>query len=223
MAKTEPENRADLYRMLQTSKGWFDGQIEYEQVRDPEEDPVVGMVDCESTHVSASPYQGCDVSVYRQRHVVSEVRGPRSCSLRVQRVWTNEMTFDEFRASEWWGPTIEKFADGSCDASEVFVRCDETDEDGGTGPSGYVHVTAQCERHYRDWLGNERLGKGFDSVGLWLHGNGDMGVTVNGETYELGVSELVGLIERARAFEAAGVELDDGRLTVEVRGKGEES
>lgn len=216
MTKTEPENRADLYRMLETSNGWFDGQIEYEQVRDPHADYVVGEVDSESTHVSASPYNGCDVVVYRNRHVVSDVRGPRSCSLDVQRIWTKRMTFDEFRASEWWEPTIEKFAGGSCDASEIFVRCDETDEGDGTGPDAYVHISAQCERHYRDFLNNNRLAKGHDDVSLWLQGNGDVGLTLNGKTYELDVNDLVECIEQARAFREFGVELDDGKLVVKL-------
>ena len=221
MAKSEPENRADLYRMLETSNGWFDGTIESRQLKEPGADYEIGMVDSESTHVSASPYQECDVMVYRQRHVVSELRGPRSCSLDVQRVWTKEMTFDEFKASEWWEPTIKRFAKGSCDASEIYVKCDESNEDGDIGPNSYIHVTAQCEKHYRDWLGNPRLDKGFNIVSLWLQGNGDMGFTLNGETYEFDVSELPGLIEKARAFDEAGVILEDGKLTVELRGEGE--
>lgn len=212
--KTEPESKADLYRMLQTSSGWFDGQIEYKGVRNVHDTPTVGMVDSESTHVTASPYQEDDVVVYRQQHVISEIRGPSSFSLDTKRIWTRLMTFDEFKASEWWEPTITKFAGGSCDASEIFVTCDETDDDGGIGPNGYVHITAQCERHYHDWLDNSRLDKGFDKVSLWLQGNGDMGVTVNGETYELSVSELAECIKQARAFAAAGIKLEDGVLSV---------
>ena len=159
--KKVPECKADLYRMLETSEGWFDGQIEYKDLKG-KSDPEVGMVESESTHVAANPYQGCDVMVYRQQHVITEVRSAGSFSLTTQRLWTKRMTFAEFRDSEWWGPTITKFAKGSCDASESFVRCDETDDDGGVGSGGYVHITAQCEKHYRDWLGNTRLAKGFD-------------------------------------------------------------
>ena len=216
-AKLFPESRADLYRMLQTSDGWFDGQIAYEQVRDPHAPYEVGQVDCESVHVSASPYQGCDVEVYRNRHVVSEVRGKRSCSLRVERMWTERMSFDEFRMSEWWAQTIGKFGGGDCDASEIFVRCD--DSDCCDGPNSYVHVSAQCERHWRDWLGNGRLAKGHDDVMLWLQGNGDVGFILNGTAYEMTVGELAECIEQARAFAAAGVEIEDGRLTAMVGGK----
>lgn len=214
--KIEPENKADLYRMLETSEGWFDGMIEYKTVRDMKVDPEVGMVDSESIHVAANPYQGCDVKVYQEQHVITEVRSGGSLSLTIKQPWAKEMTFAEFRDSEWWGPTITKFAKGSCDASEIFVRCDETDDDGGVGSEGYVHITAQCEKHYRDWLGNTRLAKGFDTVGLWVQGDGEMGVTLNDETYELSVSELVGYIERARAFDEAGVKLEDGKVTVEL-------
>ena len=213
--KTEPENRADLYRMLKTSSGWFDGQIDYVYLRG-KSDPEVGMVDCESTHVAANPYQGCDVMVYREQHVITKVRNDHSYSLTIKQLWTKRMTFDEFRDSEWWSPTIEKFADGSCDASEIFVKCDETDECGGVGSESYVHVTAQCEQHYHDYLNNSRLSKGFDRVSLWLQGNGDMGVTLNGETYEITVEELVEYIEQARAFENAGVRLEDGKVTVKL-------
>lgn len=218
MGKTEPENRADLYRMIETSNGWFDGQIEYEQVRDPHADYEIGMVDSESTHISANPYQECDVKVYRNRHVVSELRGPKSCSLDVQRVWTKALTFDEFKASEWWQPAIEKFAKGSCDASEIFVRCDEADEDGGTGSDSYVHISAQCEKHYTDWLNNTRLDKGFDAVSLLLQGNGDMVFTLNGRTYELDVSEFAECIEQARAFRESRIALEGGKLIVELQG-----
>lgn len=216
--KTEPENKADLYRMLQTSNGWFDGQITYESMRDTTADPEVGMVDCESTHVSASPYQDCDVMVYREQHVISKVRGRGAYSLDVKRVWAKPMTFEEFKNSEWWEPTITKFKDGSCDASEIFVKCDETspDEDGGIGSESYVHISAQCERHYRDWLNNSRLAKNFDKVSLWLQGNGDMGFTFNDKTYEFSADELVEYIEKARAFDEAGVTLEDGTVTVKL-------
>lgn len=217
MGKTEPENRADLDRMLLTSSGWFDGLIESEQIRDPHADLEVGMVDRESTHVSASQYQGCDVMVYRDRHVVSEVHRPGSFSMNVQRVWTKEMTFEEFKASEWWRPTIERFANGDCDASEIFVKCYEDCDADGTGPSSRVCITAQCERYYHDWLNNSRLANGFDEVSLWLQGSGDMGFALNGKTYEFEVSELAGFIEQARAFKEAGIALEDGKLTVELR------
>lgn len=214
MTKVLPENKADLYRMLQTSTGWFDGMIEHEQVKPPEADYELGMVESESTHVSTSPFEECDVVVHCDRRVVSKVRGPRACSLDVQRVWTRRLTFEDFKASEWWRPTVEKFADGSCDASEIFVKSDNSEC--GVGSGAYAYVTAQCERHYRDWLGNTRLAKGYDEVSLWLQGNGDMGFTLNGKTYELEVSELADLIEQVRAFEAAGITLEDGKLTVEV-------
>lgn len=221
MGKTEPESKADLYRMLETSNGWFDGLIEYEEIKDPQDDYEVGMVNSESTHVSASPYQECDVMVYRNCDVVAEVRGPKSCTLDVQRVWTKEMTFEEFRASEWWRPTIERFAKGSCDASEIFVRCDEANLDGDIGPDSCVYVTAQCEKRYRDFLNNRRLAKGFNKVSLWLQGNGDMGFTLNGKIYEFDVSELAEFIEQARAFREAGITMVDGKLTVELRGDAE--
>lgn len=214
--KKVPENKADLYRMLQTSNGWFNGQIDYESFSFPNDTPEVGMTYGESTHVSASPYHASDVEVYRQREVVSEVRGAGSLSLDVQRVWTKKMTFDEFRASEWWEPTIKKFADGSCDASEIFVKCEET---GGVGSDSYVCITAQCERHYQDFLNNGRVAKGFDSVELWLQGNGDMGITLDGETYDVNVEELVEYIEQARAFENAGVTIEDDELTVKLNRK----
>lgn len=210
MAKKEPENVADLARMIDTSTGWFDGTVSWKDLRcgKPYE---VGMESDESVHVAAREYSDT-VEVYLLRNVVSKVRSPSSCSLEGRRAWSKEMSFDEFRASEWWPMAMEKFKDGSCDASEVYVMA----ESDGEGRNGHVEVTAQCERRYRDFLGNSRTSKDVDKVVFWLCGNGDAGFSFNGDDYEFSIEDLAGYVKRAREFEDAGVKMEDGMLTVEL-------
>lgn len=213
----EPRTFEDLWLMRETSNAWFDGQLRYENVRKGA-DPEVGMVDSVSWHVAPSSDR---VRVYRNTHVICEVQGSRSFSCRVEGETVAEYrSMAEFRASEWWGPTMEKFASGDADAS--WLRTVDLDgeeiADGdpqwiGYGPSTWVEMGVGSQ--YRDWLGNTRQGKGHDILSirvermsgeLWLRcGEHEVEGTVEE------IAEAMMLVERLRDL---GVKVGDGTITV---------
>lgn len=213
----EPRSIADLKRMIATSSGWFDGLLKSRRLLAEGEENEVGKATREEVKVRTG-WLGDSMSVVCEQWVTSEIKDGSCYSSTSRTLWEKPMTFEEFRASEWWELAMEKFKDGSCDASEIYARHYYEDEE-GEGPLSCAHITAQCERRYRDWLNNSRLAKGHDKVELWVQGNGDAGFAFNGREYEFGVSELAEIIEKARAFDEAGVELHDGELSVKV-GKG---
>lgn len=201
--KKFPENCADLKRMIDTSSKWFDGTIDWADLRGGG-DYEVGMAVNQATKVSV---HGDTVTVRRTRDIVKEIRGG-GCSCTVETVWCENMTFYEFMVSEWWDMAMDAFKDGDCHADSIYVKCD--------GDDGCRYLDAHIERHYRDWLGNMRLSRGYDECSVWLQSNGDMGFSFENETVEGDAEELFGLIAEAKAFRAAGIRLEDGKLTVEV-------
>lgn len=123
----EPRTFEDLWLMRETSKEWFDGQLRYENVRNGA-DPEVGAVDSVSWHVVPSSER---VRIIKNTHVISEVSANgHSFSCRVERETVAEYhSMDEFRDSDWWDLTMEKFAGGDADAS--WCGCEPGDEEGG--------------------------------------------------------------------------------------------
>lgn len=191
----EPETFEDLWLMRETSKGWFDGQLRYEDVRKGA-DPEVGAVNSVSWHVAPSSDR---VRVYKSTHVICEVRGSRSFSCNVENETVAEYrSMVEFRASEWWGPTMERFAGGDADAS--WLRTVDLDgeeiADGepqwiGYGPSTCLDVAVG--RQYRDWLGNTRQNKGHDTLSIRVE-------RMSGELWmRCGEHEVEGTVEEIEA------------------------
>ena len=164
----EPRTFEDLWLMRKTSNEWFDGQLRYENVRNGA-DPEVGMVDSVSWHIL--PFQD-RVNVELRTHVIEEVRqNGHSMSLRTKsETLASYDTMEAFRASEWWGLTMEKFAGGDADASwlrTVDLEGEEVDADPiwiGYGPSTCLDM--KVGRQYRDWLGNTRQDKGHDTLSI---------------------------------------------------------
>lgn len=216
----EPRTFADLWLMRETSNAWFDGQLRYEDVRKGA-DPEVGAVDCVSWHVAPSSDR---VRVCRSTHVICEVRGSRSFSCLIESETVAEYrSMAEFRDSEWWGPTMEKFAGGDADAS--WLRTVDVDgeeiADGdpqwiGYGPSTCVEMGVG--RQHMDWIGNIRQDKGHDTLsirvdrmsgGLWLRCGGHR---VEGTVEE--IEAAMKLMDRLKSF---GVKVEDDTLTVPLR------
>ena len=222
----EPRTFEDLWLMRETSKEWFDGQLRYENVRNGA-DPEVGMVDSMSWHVVPSSDR---VRVIMKTHVISEVRsGGRSLSLRIESKTVDEYrSMTEFRASEWWDLTMEKFAGGDADASWLrSVELDGEDVDAdptwiGYGPS--ITLSMEVGRKYRDWLGNTRQDKGHGTLDvrvermsgeLWLCHDGH---EVEGTVEE--IEEAMTLVERLRDL---GVEVGDESIKVPLPNANEEA
>lgn len=222
---TEPKTFEDLWLMRETSNEWFDGQLKYVNVRKGA-DPEVGMVDSMSWHVVPTSDR---VSVIMKTHVISEVRsGGKSLSLRIEsEVVAEYRSMAEFRASEWWAPTMEKFSGGDADAS--WLRSVELDGEEiadeepqwiGYGPSTSVEMGVGSQ--YRDWLGNTRQNAGHDTLSirvermsgeLWLRcGDHEVGGTVEE------IAEAVALRERLKRI---GIEVGYSEIRVPIAEEGD--
>lgn len=213
----EPRTFEDLWLMRETSKEWFDGQLRYENVRNGA-DPEVGMVDSMSWHVV--PFSDC-VRVYKSTHVICDVKmhgNSFSCNVKNETV-DKYRSMAEFRASEWWGLTMEKFAGGDADASWLHsfeldgedVRVDPTWI--GYGPS--VTVSMEVGSQYRDWLGNTRQDKGHGTLDVRVERmSGDLYLCHDGHVVEGTVEEIEAAMMLMDRLKSLGVEVGDETITV---------
>lgn len=220
----EPETFEDLWLMRKTSSAWFDGQIMYEDVRKGA-DPEVGMVDSVSWHVVPSSDR---VRVCRSRHVICEVRGSRSFSCRVEDgTVAVYRSMAEFRTSEWWGPTMERFAGGDADASwlhTVDVDGEEIPDVGsqwiGHGPGTCVEMEVGSQ--YRDWLDNVRQDGGHGTLSISVERmSGKLWLQCGEHEVEGTVQEIeraVALVERLRRL---GIEVGHTEIRVPIAGEGD--
>ena len=214
----EPRTFEDLWLMRETSREWFDGQLRYENVRNGA-DPEVGMVDSMSWHVAPSSDR---VRVYKSTHVICDVRmNGKSFSCNVKNETLAEYrSMAEFRASEWWDLTMEKFAGGDADAS--WLRTVDLDgeeiADGepqwiGYGPSTSVEMVVGSQ--YRDWLGNTRQGKGHDTLSIRVERmSGELLLRHDGHEVEGTVEEIEEAMTLMDRLKSLGVEVGDETITV---------
>ena len=213
----EPRTFEDLWLMRETSKEWFDGQLRYEAVRKGA-DPEVGAVDSVSWHVVPTSER---VQVHKDTHVISDVRmNGHSFSCRIERETVAEYrSMEEFRASEWWGLTMERFAGGDADAS--WLRSVELDGEDvradptwiGYGPS--VTVSMEVGRQYRDWLGNTRQDKGHGTLDVRVERmSGDLYLWHDGHVVEGTVEEIEAAMMLAERLRNLGVKV--GGESIEV-------
>lgn len=214
----EPQTFEDLWLMRETSNEWFDGQLRYENVRNGA-DPEVGMFDSVSWHVAVCSDR---VRVYKNTHVICEVRGSGSFSCRVEGETVAEYrSMDDFRASEWWDLTMEKFAGGDADAS--WLRSVELDGEPtwvGYGPD--VTLSVEVGRQYRDWLGNTRQDKGHGTLDVRVERmSGELCLCHDGHVVEGTVEEIEAAMALMDRLKSLGVEVGDETITVPL-GKGDD-
>lgn len=216
----EPKTFEDLWLMRETSNAWFDGQLRYEDVHKGVE-PEVGAVDSVSWHVAPSSDR---VRVYKDTHVICEVRGSRSFSCRAERETVAEYrSMEEFRASEWWELTMEKFAGGDADAS--WLRTVDLDGEEvadreprwiGYGPSASVEMEVGSQ--YRDWLGNTRQNAGHDTLSIRVERmSGELWLRCGEHEVEGTVEEIAEAMMFADRLRRIGVEVEEESITVPLR------
>ena len=219
-----PGTFEDLWLMRETSKAWFNGRLKYENVRNGA-DPEVGMVD--SLEWCVEPSSDC-VRVYKNAHVISEVRrGGRLLSLRIEReVVAEYRSMEAFRDSEWWGPTMERFAGGDADAS--WLRSIELDgEEVGVdpvwiayGPS--VTVSIEVGNQYRDWLRNRRQDKGHGTLDIRVKRmSGELLLCQGGHEIKGTVEEIEEAMTIVGRLRRLGIEVGRTEIRVPIAEEGD--
>lgn len=220
----EPRTFEDLWLMRETSNAWFNGQLRYENVRKGA-DPEVGMVDSMSWHVAPRSDR---VRVYRNTHVICEVQGSRSFSCRIEGETVAEYwSMAEFRASEWWDLTMEKFAGGDADASwlrTVDLDGEEVDADLiwiGYGPSTCLDM--KVGRQYKDWLGNTRQDRGHDTLSIRVERmSGELWMQCGEHEVEGTVEEIAEAVALRERLRRIGIEVGCSEIRVPIVEEGDE-
>ena len=222
----EPRTFEDLWLMRKTSKEWFDGQLRYENVRKGAA-PEVGAIDSVSWHVAPTSDR---VRVYKSTRVICDVKmngNSFSCNVKNETV-AEYQSMAEFRASEWWGLTMERFAGGDTDAS--WLRSVELDGEDvrvdpmwiGYGPS--ITVSMEVGGQYRDWFGNNRQDKGHGTLDVRVERmSGHLFLCHEGHVVEGTVKEIekaMTLVERLRDL---GVKVGDESIKVPLPKANEEA
>ena len=222
---TEPRTFEDLWMMRETSNGWFDGRLRYENIRKGAA-PEVGAIDSVSWHVAPASDR---VRVYKNTNVICDVKqGGKSFSCEVNGETVAEFwSMEEFRASEWWDLTMEKFAGGDADAS--WLRTVDLDgeeiADGesqwiGYGPSTCVEMEVGSQ--YRDWLGNTRQNGGHSTMSIRVERmSGELRLRCGEHEVEGTVeviAEAVAIMERLKRL---GIEIGDTEIRVPIPEKGD--
>ena len=220
----EPRTFEDLWLMRETSNAWFNGQVRYENVRKGA-DPEVGIFDSVSWHVAV-----CSdlVRVHRNTHVICEVQGSNSFSCQIKSETVAEYrSIGEFRDSEWWDLTMEKFAGGDADASwlrTVDLDGEEVDADLmwiGYGPSTCLDM--KVGRQYKDWLDNTRQGKGHDTLSIRVKRmSGELWMRCGEHEVEGTVEEIAGAVALMGRLRRLGVEVGHAEIRVPIAEEGDE-
>ncbi len=213
----EPQTFEDLWLMRETSKAWFDGTLRFEDVRKGA-DPEVGAVDSVYWRVVPTFDR---VRVCRDTHVICDVKNDgRSFSCKVEGETVAEYrSMVAFRDSEWWDLTMEKFAGGDADAS--WLRTVELDGESvdveptwvGYGPD--VTLSVEVGNRYRDWLGNNRQGKGHGTLDVRVDRmSGTLSLYLDGHEVEGTVKEIEAAMTLVERLGDLGVKFEDETITV---------
>lgn len=203
--KQFPENCADLQRMIETSKNGLFGQIKSTTFLSPHEEITIGKTVENITRITA--YALADkVSVINEDTIISHIFDKDSYAARHNINWHRTMTFDEFRNSKFWEPTMEAFKDGDCDASafsDFEASCD--------GEDGYVSMELELLR--KNSFGNLIVDKRHDRFTCHIDRSAWISISCGDKTYDGDARELFKLIEEAQTLRNAGIVVSCEEIT----------
>lgn len=214
----EPKTFEDLKLMRETSAGWFDGMIEFENLSDGKE-PEPGMVS--AREICVYVWRG-EIQVSERTHIYDKQTGVGAWSLRVKsRELATFKSMEEFKLSEWWPKVMEKWKDGDTDAS--WVNSAEIDGEQIETETNYTHFSCEVGNTFRDWLGNHRIGKGHRTFAVTVErSSGQLDFGIDGEEFSVSMAELCEALWMRDELERAGVKVADGRITVPFRHESDE-
>lgn len=143
------------------------------------------------------------VRIERERSYFDHRSGNIWWSMRVEREPIAELSFEDFRGSEWWGPYIEKTKYQNFDSSWMDSFKVKADED-------FAAVTFDAPEYKSVWWCSSDVPTG-DTIRCEVDVSSDGTVLMrfDGESEESTVAEFIEAVRRLREFEKAGVSLDD--------------
>lgn len=124
-------------------------------------------------------------------------------SMRVEREPIAELSFEEFRNSEWWEPYIEKTKYQNFDSSWMDSFDVDADED-------HAEINFECPEFKKVWWCSSEVPSGrIAKCRVYVGSDGILYLKVEKEDEEANIIEFIEAVRRLREFEKAGVSLDD--------------
>lgn len=211
--KTEPESVRDMWWAQEQIAG--NVKVAYKSSNN---EPEKGAL--RSTEVSVRPSKYEDVIEVRKEawYYGCNDDGKGGWPLRIEVEWSQEMSFEQFRASEWWEPYLERTKYKNFDSSwmdSFQVEHDPVNE--------YAEVSMRLPSKERVWWCSSEVPTGSTvEYFVYVCGDGTMGITRGNEpTVERSIDEILAAVRFAELMEQFGVSIsEDGSRIVIEKGEG---
>lgn len=165
-------------------------------------DPSEGALSHTEVNVTAWEYKD-EIEVYRSTYRYKEPLKTGGWSLGGEHETLARLSFEEFRASEWWEPYLAKTQRLSFDSSWMDSFKVDADED-------FAAVTFDAPEYKSVWWCSSDVPTGETvRCEVDVSSDGTVLMRFDGESEESTVSEFIKAVRRLRAFDEAGVSLDD--------------
>lgn len=195
--KKEPGSVRDM--------AWADRQrsgavnVEFEKVAN---EPSEGKLSDVAVRVIPDEHKNV-VRINRERSYFDHQSGNGWWSMRVEREPIAELSFEEFKDSEWWDPYIEKTKYQNFDSSWMDSFKVDADED-------FAAVTFDAPEYKSVWWCSSDIPTGETvRCEVDVSSDGTVLMRFDGESEESTISEFIEAVRRLRALEKAGISLDD--------------
>lgn len=205
--KTEPESARDMWWAQQQIAG--NVKVVFEDAGNTPEEGAL-----RSTEVSVRPYHDRDLIEVRKELWFYGLRDEGSWGWPIRRVveWSRDMTFEKFRASEWWEPYLEKTKNFDFDSSWMdSFRVDYTEGD------KCVDVSMRLPVEKRVWWSSSEVPTGSTvEYYVYVCDDGTVGIARGEEkTVERTLDEILGAVRFAERAHELGVSIsEDGTITI---------
>lgn len=195
--KKEPGSVRDM--------AWADRQrsgavnVEFDKVAD---EPSEGKLSDVAVRVIPDEHKNV-VRINRERSYFDHQSGNGWWSMRVEREPIAELSFEEFKDSEWWDPYIEKTKYQNFDSSWMDSFNVDADED-------HAEINFECPEFKKVWWCSSEVPSGrIAKCRVYVGSDGILYLKVENEGEEANIIEFIEAVRRLREFEMAGVSLDD--------------
>lgn len=209
--KEAPESARDMWWAQEQTSG--NVKAVYENVKNEPEEGAL-----HSTEVSVRPSKYDDVIEVRKElwYYGRSEDGRSGWPLRMEVEWSREMTFEEFRASEWWELYLGSTKNLNFDSSWMdSLRVDDQSE---KGYSETTFVLPVYEKVW--WCSSEVPTGGTTQYSVYVCEDGTIGITRGKEpTVERNVDEILESVRFAERAHKIGLSIsEDGKTIMIERG-----
>lgn len=211
MIKHVPDSARDMWWAQQQAAGH--AKVMYEDSKNTPEEGALS-----STEVSVRPCRNHDLIEVRKELDYYGHKDENSWGwpIHAEVEWSREMTFNEFRASEWWDTYLERSKNLNFDSSwmdSFNVDCDDS----------CAEVMFDKPDYKKVWWCSRDVPTGYTtSYSVLVCNDGTVSITRgNDKTVERTVDEFLDAVEFFERASKLGVSIDDdGTITI-GRGEGD--